>query len=205
MRKTGNLALRIAGVIALAFLLVPSAFADWRHPDETYRWVARRDRVTYEGRIRDIERERGGYRIRLERNDTRFWIDNIEVSRAPRRLRVDDLRAGAFIRLGGYVNRYGNVDADYVEWLGGDRDRDRYERRDLAVLRGVVHRIDLRNDVLVVREERTNHVVAIDMTRVDRHRRGYDLDDLRRGDRVTLFGDWVRGDRFNAQRIESVR
>jgi len=198
MNRIDKLAARTGAALLLLFLAVPSTFADWRPAGETWRVAARR--VSYEGRVRSIVRDRGGYRVELDRVDYSFYIPNMEVSRAPRRLWVADLRVGAFVRVTGYEGRRGYVDVDGVQWMGG-REEGRFER---GTLRGTVHRLDLRRDRMTVRDDASGRLIEVDMGRVDRRGRGIDLDDLRRGDRVTLFGDWLRGDFFGAERIEGV-
>jgi hypothetical protein len=42
------------------------------------------------------------------------------------------------------------------------------------------------------------------MRGAERRYRSIDLEDLRRGDLVSLSGDWVRGGVFSAYRVESV-
>jgi hypothetical protein len=197
MRQIGQLAVRIIVASVLALLVVPSTFADWRPAQETWR-VANRH-LNIEGRITSIYRDRGGFRITLDRQGT-FYVSNFEVNRAPRRMFVGDLKVGAVVRLNGYTDRAGAAIIDGVEWIGG-RDPGRYER---GTLRGTVHRLDLRHDRMTVRDEQTGRTIEVDMARVDRRGRGVNLDDLRRGDRVTLFGGWINGELFGAERIESV-
>lgn len=200
MRKLGHLALSFAGAISLALLFVPSTFADSRHSNETYL-VARHDRVSIDGRVTRIDRRYGGFVITLDHGEYTFFVQNLEVRRAPRRMYVDDLRNGAFIRIAGYPGRRGYIDVDVVEWLGGG-DGGRYEH---ATLRGVVHRIDNRYETVQIRNEDNGRIIVVDMRSVDRHRRGADLDDLRRGDRVTLAGNWTGEGYFHAERIEWIR
>jgi len=207
MKQIGKLAVRILAATSFAILFVPSTFADWRPADGTWQTVARRDLITVEGRITSIERERGGYRVSLDHGDYRFFLNNLEVSRAPRRMWVADLRVGSFVRVRGYSNARGWVDAESVEWLGGG-DRDRYDRDrggvERGVVRGTVTRIDLRHERITLRVDGSDRFVEVNMERVDRHARGADLDDLRRGDHVSLFGGWVRNDLFGAERIEGI-
>jgi len=210
MKQIGKLAVRIIAATSFALLFVPSTFADWRPADGTWRLAAQRDRITVEGRITNIERERGGYRVVLDHGDYKFFLNNLEVSRAPRRMWVADLRIGSFVRVRGYGNSRGWVDVDSIEWLGGgdrydrDRDRDRDRGIERGVVRGTVTRIDLRHERLTLRQDGTDRIVEVNMERVDRHARGADLDDLRRGDHVSLFGGWVRNDLFGAERIEGI-
>lgn len=85
-------------------------------------------------------------------------------------------------------------------------DRDRYDRRDrVATVGGVVERVDLRRDVIVLREARSGRSIVVDMDRLDeRRRRRADLTDLRRGDYVRLTGEWDR-DGFEAHRIDDIQ
>lgn len=96
---------------------------------------------------------------------------------------------------------------DRYEDRNDRRDNDRYDRRDndREFLRGQIERIDQRRDVLVLREVRSGRRVVIDMDRTDERRRNrLDLTDLRRGDVVTLAGEWRRGGVFEAYRITDV-
>lgn len=87
----------------------------------------------------------------------------------------------------------------------GRRD-DRYENRnDRDLLRGYVERIDHRRDVVVLREVRSGRRIVVDMDRLDQRRRNRrDLSDLRRGDVITLAGEWRRGGVFEARRITDI-
>jgi len=96
---------------------------------------------------------------------------------------------------------------------GNDRSDDRYDNRDRnddrdrnrEFLRGQIERVDFRRDVLVVREVRSGRRIVVDMDRADQRRRNrLDLSDLRRGDVVTLVGEWRRGGTFEAFRITDV-
>ena len=87
-----------------------------------------------------------------------------------------------------------------------DRRDSRYERRDNRrddrdFLRGTVERVDRRRDVVVLRDARSGRTVLVQMN--DRNR-GIDVEDLRRGDRVTYVGDWSRNGVFTAWRIDDV-
>jgi len=73
-----------------------------------------------------------------------------------------------------------------------------------GVLRGTVERVDLRRGLVVLRDERGGRYVTASLRRSG-YGRGLGIDDLRRGDRITLVGNWTRGDVFDADRIENVR
>jgi hypothetical protein len=94
---------------------------------------------------------------------------------------------------------YGNDD-----FYRGGRERQRYGYNDEYV-RGVVERVDYRRGTLVLRDDRSGRRVRAFMAGGNRGRRGVDLNDLRRGDVVTLTGDQHRNGVFEAYRIESVR
>jgi hypothetical protein len=195
MKKTGKL---IALAVALMTLIGTSAFADSRRQDETWRGGSNRrnesnrgyrdnERVTVEGRISSFSRERDGYRVNLDRGGYSYWLPSS-------RLRGRDLRVGVSIRLAG-VFRRGVV---YVDDLGYPGAYDN------GNVRGVVERIDDRRGLLTLRDEYSGRFVTVDMVRADRRSR-IGLDDLRRGDYVTLAGDWTRGGIFEAYRVDSVR
>lgn len=86
-----------------------------------------------------------------------------------------------------------------------DRRDSRYDDRGDFVS-GVVERINYRKELVVLREAASGRRVTVDMDRTDRVRRNrIELADLRRGDFVTLNGDWRRGGVFSALRITEVR
>lgn len=220
MKTNGKSVLNVAGAGALALVLTTSAFAapqrsndsrgDWNRDRSDshdsrggYGGSSYRDnqRVNVSGRVTSLNRENGGYRVYLDRGRDSFWIPAARLHD-----RGNDLRVGISIVLGG-IFRGGRVDVDAVSWPGDrgyDRryDRDRRDHRRDAV-RGVVERIDERRGVMLLRESSTGRTIEVDM-RDTRHDRRVDFNDLRRGDYVTLSGDWERGGRFEAERIESV-
>jgi hypothetical protein len=84
------------------------------------------------------------------------------------------------------------------------RDDIRATNRDFV--RGTVERIDYRRNVIVLREVASRRLVSVDMDRTDRERRGrVELNDVRRGDFVTLAGEWRRGGVFQAFQITDIR
>jgi len=56
---------------------------------------------------------------------------------------------------------------------------------------------------IVLRDQATGRFVTVDMRGADRRSRSIDLEDLRRGDLVSLSGHW-RGGVFTAYRVEGV-
>ncbi|HKB79606.1 MAG TPA: hypothetical protein VKH35_07810 [Thermoanaerobaculia bacterium] len=70
-------------------------------------------------------------------------------------------------------------------------------RHEQQVVSGIVQRIDARAGTLRLREEGTRRVITVATRNLERGRR------MRRGDRVTISGDWMRGSIFDAHRIES--
>ena len=187
---------KLAALLTLFTALVgPSLFADKRHEKTTndwrdHSWETRR--VVVEGRIRDIDRERNGFVIRLNRGKVLF---------APAQVRgVRALDRGDFVRVRGREDRRGRIYVDDIRLVRNDRhrDRNRYDRS----LSGVVQRVDRRGDMVWVEELRTRRVVAIDMRRIERNHRQYDPDELRRGDRITVRGEWHRDGRFEAEHLD---
>jgi len=214
MSRTKRLAATVTTAAALATLLSTSAFAESRNQNGTWRdnrdergsrQSSRDDdnrryrdneRVTVSGRVQSFRQERDGYRLNLDRDRYSYWVPGSHFRNRSRGLRV-----GINVRLGG-VFRGGSIYVDNVGWpddgyYNNDRYRDDY-------LRGVVERVDLRRDILVLRHDSSGRYVSVDMRRTDSRRdRSIDLNDLRRGDYVSLSGDWSRVV-FTAYRTENV-
>jgi hypothetical protein len=137
------------------------------------------ERVTLEGHVRSFTRERDGYRVYVDNDDRSFWVPADRLNHP--------LRVGLAINLGG-IFRGGLVNVDAVTWPEehgyGDRGREQIE------LRGVVDRIDYRSRTLWLRSD--GRVTRVDM-------RDRDLREIRRGDRVSLGGQWIGGGNFTAQ------
>jgi hypothetical protein len=198
-----------AAVAAVVVLVASSAFADWRNQNETSRDRNRggqsdrggyrdNDRVTLEGKVRSFERRNDGYQVYLDRGNYSFFVPEQHLRN--RR----DFRVGVSIRLGG-VFRGGSIFVDAVDFPGGGGyGGGYYDSRAENFLRGTVERIDFRRDTIVLRDQETGRFVTVDMRGADRRERSVDLEDLRRGDFVSLSGDWSRGGVFSAYRVESV-
>jgi hypothetical protein len=178
---------------------------------ESYRnGIPRSDgRVTMLGHISRYERERGGYRIWVGGSAYPYWVP--ESYFRSRRIGI-----GLDLRLGG-IFRNGAVYVDVLGWPGDPYYNDpyyndgyyggsygSYGNYDNGYIRGIVDGIDYRTQTLYVRDENSGRVVTVDMRRVDRRASRLDLGDLRRGDRVALNGEWIRGGLFAADRIDSI-
>jgi hypothetical protein len=203
-------------------LLTPSASAEDRHRDGTGRdngSYSRRDDGNrnnndrrYEsrnsnhyderGRISRFERERDGYRVWLG-GARSYWVPASRLGR-------HRLSIGLDIRLGGIFNGT-YVDVDALGWPGDPYYNDGYydgggygygDRYD-GLLSGRVERVDYRYGTMLLRDDRTGRTVEVDM-RATAGRRGLDLGDVRRGDRITVAGSWDRG-YFHAYRIDGIR
>jgi len=202
----------VAGAGALALLMATSAFAapqrgnDERR-DDSYRGQTQsrrsddrsgyreNQRVNATGKITSLTRENGGYRVQLDRGRESYRIPASSI-----RNRGNDLRVGVSIVLGG-IFRGGRIDVDAVSWPGNGGYRNNGGYRDDYVS-GVVERVDRRSGVLVLRD--AGRTIEVDMRDTVRSSR-VDFSDLRRGDVVTLSGQWTRGGLFAADRIDSVR
>jgi len=198
MRKT-SLAALFTTTLALFAAMPATAQRDRRDPHDRYGTETRDNRVSEQGRIRSFRAERDGYRVYLDRGNYSFWVPDSLLGR--RKLRV-----GLDVRLGG-VYRGGYVWVDVLGWPNepyyndGESNRDRYGRDTVS---GRVERVDLRQERLLLREDRSGRIVEVDARAVDERHRRLDLGDVRRGDRVTLRGTWEHG-KFHAIRIESLR
>ena len=219
MKNSSNCAAKFAGIVSLGLLLTTSAFADYRHQDQTDRRDSNRDRgrsesnrggnnfnyrendrVNLQGRVTSFNRENNGYRMQLDRGNTSFWVPESYF-----RNRARDLRVGVSLSLGGIFRR-GSVYVDAVSWpddYGYGNNGYGNGGYDNGYLRGVVDRVDFRRGTVWLRDDRSGRLVEADL-RSDRYGR-LNIDDLRRGDFVELSGSWIRGAVFAADRIDSVR
>lgn len=198
----------VAAAMMFTTLAGASAFADQRSPEGTWRdGQSRRDdgrehfrdneRVTAEGRVARVVRERGGFRIELDRGGYPYWVPES-------RLGGRDLRVGVSVRIHGTFRG----DIVYVDDLGYDDGygygyNDNYGNRD-GVVRGVVTYVNYRLHYLYIREF-DGDTVKVDLRPIERRRREPDTDDLRRGDRVAIYGDWGRDGLFRAGQVERLR
>lgn len=197
---------KLAALTVLALTLAtPSLFADNRRQGTTDGWQMgsrHGNRVSVEGIIRDVDRDRNEFVIRLDRGgyvlvaepDTRIEA----VTNRRGRARVRQLERGDVIRASGNAYR-GRI---YVDRITLVREEDDRRDADDRLLTGTVQNVDRRGNVIWVELYRSNRVVAVDVRRVDRNSRRFDVDDVRRGDRITVRGDWQRNGRFEAERVD---
>jgi hypothetical protein len=181
MNRFSKLAANSAIALAVAMSFSASAFADWRNPEATTQ-LRDQERVRVEGRISNIARDREGYRVQLDRNSQWYFV--------PARAVRGDFRIGMNVRLGGTWRR-GEV---FVETLDFPIQR--------VYVRGTVQSVDLRNGLMYVRDEFSRRLVTIAAVRADRDSRRFDLDEVRRGDYVDVYGDWAGHGVLNAYKIE---
>lgn len=206
MKKTQKF---MAIAIAVATLATPSLFADSRHRDRTnddWRHARNERRVTVEGRIRSIDQERNGFVIRLNGGETVFAARNIEVQGYGRNRtnRVRDLDRGDRIRVTGVVEARNMLYVDRIDLLRDDDDRhDR--NHDARHITGTVQNVELSRGLLWLRDDRSGRVVEVRVRHRERDDAARDLDDLRRGDRITVGGEFQRNGEFEADRIQRER
>src|SRR6185503_1172013 len=188
---------KLAAIAAIAMTLAtPSLFADNRRQETTDGWRGRSHnsrQVSVEGRIRDIDRDRNQFVIRLDRGgyvliaEPQMRVETVSNRRG--RASVRQLERGDAIRATGYVDRAGRMNVERITLVREEDDRGGSDDRFLT---GIVQSVDRRGEVLWVEVQRTGRIVAVDVRRVDRNSRRFDVDDLRRGDRITVRGDWQR-------------
>lgn len=208
---------KFGAVLAVVALFATSTFADDRPRNGSNEWRGgNRDRgrdsrsdgrydnrrdLSAQGRITNLHRERDGYRVQLDRGSQWYYVPSSAYRSRGRNI---DLRIGVSIRLGGgYYDDRGYIHCNdaYLDDYGYGSSYDR------GSVRGTVQRVDYRRNVLEVRDERSGRYVTVDMRSMERRgrrSRGIDAEDLRRGDYVELEGQWVRGNVFQAYRIDSV-
>ena len=212
--KTKGWAVRVAGAGTLALMLAAPMVAQTRDSNgrrnemdrggraqSSQRSYRENDRVTLQGRVSSLSRERDGYRVRLDRNNQSFWVPQSYLGNRARNFNV-----GVSISLGG-VFRGGEVYVDAVNWPndGGYNDPYGYgSQYDRGYVRGTIDRVDYRRGVAWLRDDASGRLIEADLRNAGRYSR-IDGRDLRRGDRVELSGDWVRGNVFLVNQIDAVR
>jgi len=106
------------------------------------------------------------------------------------------LRVGDQVRLGG-VYRGGVVRVDDLDWIS------RYPEGNASYLSGRVERVNRFEQRLTLRDDRGRKIEVEGRSIGDDRHRHIELNDIHRGDYVTLRGRWERGT-FSASRIENI-
>ena len=206
-------AVKAAGTGAIALLLATPSFAqsrgDWNR-NNNQRTESRNDgnnnyrnndnsrennnkyrenqRVTESGTVRSFNRERDGYRVQLDRGQS-FWVPQATFGN-----RARQLRTGISTSLGG-IFRGGTIYGDAVTWPDNAGYRSDF-------VRGVVDRIDYRAGTVWLRDDASGRLIAADM---NGRRESAEMRGLRRGDRVELTGQWLRGGVFDVASLNAIR
>lgn len=167
-----------------------------RGRSESSRQYRNNERVSMQGRISRYAHERGGYRVWLDNGGYSFWV--------PEARWRNDWRVGIGISLGGIFRGgviYADVYGDPYYDNGGYGDNRGYSN---DYVTGYVDRVDYRTGTLSLRDDRTGRFVTVDTRSIDPRYSRIDGRDLRRGDRVTLTGSWLRNGLFAANSVDSV-
>ncbi len=201
MTKSGKFAVHVAGALIIASTFSTSTFAqsrgrqnDSRRDGDRGRHTESRVTVTGQGRVRNVQRQNGGYRVQLDRGNDWYYVPQSALHGRGFNGRGLDLRVGINIRLGGYRDPRGYIYVSSADWLDNDR----------GYVTGVVTSVDRRSGELLLRDERTGRTINVEMRRNGRNTRSVDFNDLRRGDYVSFEGEWRNGRTFEAYRIDSV-
>ena len=147
-------------------------------------------RVNVSGRVTSFNRERDGYRVQLDRGGS-YWIPAARLGSRSR-----DLRVGISLSLGG-IFRSGAIGIDAVSWpeyagYGNDQGQ----------VRGVVAAVDYPSGVITIRDDASGRLLEVDLRDTSGAGR-IGIQDVRRGDYVTLSGQWLGNNTFAAFRIDS--
>jgi hypothetical protein len=203
---------KLTAALALVTLLVSSsAFAESRPRRDTYgsRYDSRV--VTVEGRIRDLDRDRNGIVIRLDRGGYALFAsrDTEVYSRSNRgRSSLRQLERGDHIRATGQVRSRGTMRVDTITLV---REEDDRRDRDDRTLRGVVQSVDPSRRIVFLRDDRSDRVIEVDLRNAERNDRRWDnerdsrwndLNRVHRGDRMRVSGDWRSNGRFEGERYD---
>ena len=138
-------------------------------------------RINASGRITSFSRERGGYRVGLDRGGS-YWVPES---------RGRGLRVGLSINLGG-IFRGGSVFVDSVGYPGG-------YAYDNAYLRGFVDSVNYRTGTVWLRDEASGRMIPAAVGG------GYALSTLHRGELVELTGQWAPNGVFGVASIANLR
>jgi len=153
------------------------------------------ERVTMQGKVTAFTHENGGYRVRLDRDSRSFWVPESYV-----RSRGRNVGIGINISLGG-IFRGGQIYVDAVNYPNDGYYGSAYDN---GYVRGVVDRVDYRTGIAWLRDDASGRLIQADMRGTSRYSR-IDARDLRRGDYVELSGQWLRGNIFAVDQVDSVR
>lgn len=134
-----------------------------------------RQRYFTYGRVSQVHRYGSGYRIWVHGAPYPFFIPAAHYHR-------DRFRIGLMIHLGGYYNPSGYYDY--------------YDVRSRGELYGVVESVDYYRNSFVVRNDATGSFVTVLARR-------HEIDQIRPGDFVELYGNWRRG-LFEARDVELI-
>lgn len=134
-----------------------------------------RQRYFTYGRVSQVHRYGSGYRVWIHGAPYPFFIPAAHYHR-------DRFRIGLLIHLGGYYNSRGYYDY--------------YDVRSRGELYGVVESVDYYRNSFVVRNDATGSFVTV-------FARPYEIDQIRPGDFVELYGNWRRGV-FEARDVELI-
>ena len=151
--------------------------------------AAAQRRVSAEGRVTSVVHEHDGDRVSLERGKYSFWVPSSVFGRRP-------LQVGDQVRLGG-VYRGGVVRVDDLDWIS------RYPEGNPISLSGRVERVNRFEQRLTLHDDRGRKIEVDGRSIGDERRRHIELNEIHRGDYVTLRGRWDRGT-FYASRIENI-
>jgi len=162
---------------------------------ESNRQYRNNDRARYAGRISRFAHERGGYRLWVDGAPYAFWV--------PEARWHNGWRVGVNINIGG-VYRDGLIYSDVYDDPYYNNDGYSNDGYGANIVSGYVDRVDYRTGTLWLRDDRGGRAVTVDMRSVDRRYSRLDTRDLRRGDRVTISGTWLRGGLFGADRIDAI-
>lgn len=195
---------QLAAILTLALTLGgASAFADSRHQRETDGWRNSpygSGHQTFDGRIREIDRDRDGYVIELGGVREKLFVPRDVDVRGSHGLR--DVNRGDRIRAIGARDSRGFIYVRRLEILiDRERPRDRRDddRYDERAMRGVVENIDVARRIIWLRDTRTGRT-----QRIDARYEKPEFARIRRGDVIIVYGHW-EGSRYEADQIEFTR
>jgi hypothetical protein len=196
--KMSHIAIKAVGVSTLALVLGGSVLAapqdNRRRGEGDYRGSL----ISTQGRITDIRREGGTFRVMLDRNSYPYFVPVATV-------RNRNLHVGDDVRLGGYFTG-GVVNVDTLAYRGeadynADGNYRNPARGSVGSMTGVVQRVDRKLGYLVIREDGGGRDLRIDVRHMNL-RKPVNVWGIHAGDHITVRGTWEDRDTFDARRVE---
>ncbi len=185
----------LAVVLSSAAIAAPQYDRDDRDHDREHH---RSDRISTQGQITSINRERDQFRLVLNHGSYTYYVPVASV-------RNRDIRIGDNVRIGGVVAG-DSVNADYIAFVGEPEYRNDPAYRGVPYgqsgwMSGTVLSVNRRLNYVTIRDDQSGLPVKIDVRGMDT-RHSVNVWRTRTGDHISVNGSWGNRDTFAAIRVQ---